>query len=128
MSGQYFVEVHTLDGTGGETTVTKQVSVENRNSASGAGVVTAGPNVLKASAGSMVTTFRTNSSLSLTLRVSLYSVAGELLKVLPGNPGTGSVSFDASGLASGTYLAMVQVLDGKGGILSRQTVKIAVIH
>ncbi len=128
-SGQYLVEVHTVDGSGGETTVIKEVSVEDRNTASGMGVVTAWPNVLNASKGSMTTTFHTNSSLSLTLQVSIYTLAGELVQVSSGDAGTGLVSWDASHVASGVYLAVVESIDPvKGGVVNRQILKIDVIR
>ncbi len=128
-SGQYLVEVHTVDGSGGETTVIKEVSVEDRNTASGMGVVTAWPNVLNASKGSMTTTFHTNSSLSLTLQVSIYTLAGELVQVNSGDAGTGLVSWDASHVASGVYLAVVELTNPNGGgLMGRQTLKLLVVH
>jgi uncharacterized repeat protein (TIGR01451 family) len=127
-SGQYFVEVHTLDGNGGETTVIKEVAVEDRNAVNGIGVVTAWPNQLLAAKGSMTTTFHTNSTLSLTLKASIYTVAGELVKVSTGAAGTNQASWDASGAASGTYLAAVQLFTPNGGLAGAQMLKIVVIH
>jgi flagellar hook assembly protein FlgD len=75
-SGQYLVEVHTTDGKGGEETVVKEVSVDDRNSTAGAGVVTARPNLLRGSQGPLTTTFHSDSSESLSLRVTVYTVAG----------------------------------------------------
>ncbi|HTC20492.1 MAG TPA: hypothetical protein VK859_06580, partial [bacterium] len=127
-SGQYFVEVHTVDGNGGETTVIKQVAVEDRNAVNGIGVVTAWPNLLNAAKGPMTTTFHTNSSLSLTLKVSIYTVAGELVHVASGNAGANQVSWDASGVASGTYLVVAELFTPTGGLAGQQILRIAVIH
>jgi hypothetical protein len=127
-NGQYLLEVHTTDGKGGDETVVKQVSVDDRNSSAGAGKVTAWPNVLKGGAASMGTTFHTNSSMNLTLRVSIYTVAGELVRTVQGDPGTNQASWDATGLASGVYFTVMELSDPKGISLGRQTVKILVLH
>ncbi len=99
----------------------------SHNNISGPGAVTAWPNILKASSGSMVTTFHTDSSFSLTLNVSIYTIAGELIQVIDGSQGSNQATWNATGLASGVYLAVVEEMDANGGLLSRQTVKIAVI-
>ncbi len=128
-SGQYIVEVNNQDaGMGTGTLLIQHVFVDDRNSSAGAGVITAWPNILKASSGSMVTTFHTNSSLSLTLNLSIYTVTGELVHVSNGSQGGSQVAWDATGLASGIYIASVEELDARGGLLNRQTVKIAIIH
>jgi hypothetical protein len=124
-SGEYLVEVHTTNGTGGEETVVKQVIVNDRNTAQGAGTVTAWPNVLKGS--SLTTTFNSNSSLSLTLEVSIYTVAGELVTKIVGQPGTNQATWNASGLASGVYLAVVDLDNSNGNSMGRQTLKVALI-
>ncbi|HTC21465.1 MAG TPA: hypothetical protein VK859_11495, partial [bacterium] len=127
-SGQYLVEVHTVDGQGGEETVVKEVSVDDRNSAAGAGVVTAWPNRLTASNGALTTTFHSNSAQSLTLGVSIYTVAGELVTTLEGGAGTNQASWNATGIASGLYLAVVNLTDSNGTSLGRQALKLIVIR
>lgn len=124
-NGQYLVEVQS--GTGAGAVLVQAVSVEDRNSSSGAGVVTAWPNVLRGSNGSMVTTFHTDSSLSLTLNASIYTVAGELIQVINGSQASNQATWNAAGVASGVYLAVVEELDANGGLLSRQILKIAVL-
>jgi uncharacterized repeat protein (TIGR01451 family) len=91
--------------------------------AAGAGRVTAWPNILKA--GSMVATFHTDSTSSPTLKVSIYTLAGELVQVINGSQGSNQAAWNASGVASGLYLAVVEEMDADGGLLSRQIVKIA---
>ncbi len=127
-SGQYFVEVHTMDGKGGETTVIKEVAVEDRNSVNGIGVVTAWPNQLVAAKGLMTTTFHNNSSMSLTLKVSIYTLAGELVQASTGAAGTNQASWDASQVASGAYLAVVEILNPNGGLAGKQILKLIVLH
>jgi hypothetical protein len=128
-SGEYFVEVHTVNGSGGETTVIKEVSVEDQNRVNGVGVVTAWPNILNASKGALTTTFHTNSSMSLNLKVSIYTVAGELVHQATGNDGANPPAWDASSVASGTYLAVVELINAaNGGVMGRQTIKLVVIH
>jgi hypothetical protein len=104
------------------------VAVEDRNAVNGIGVVTAWPNLLNAAKGPMTTTFHTNSSLSLTLKVSIYTVAGELVHVASGNAGANQVSWDASGVASGTYLVVAELFTPTGGLAGQQILRIAVIH
>ncbi|HTC20486.1 MAG TPA: hypothetical protein VK859_06550, partial [bacterium] len=127
-NGQYLVEVHNQDGTGGGAAIIEQVSVEDRNNSAGVGVVTAWPNLLRASNGPPVTTFHSDSAFSLTLRASIYTVAGEKVKDISGSPGSNEALWDATGLASGLYLAVVQETDSDGDLLSTQVVKVAIIH
>jgi uncharacterized repeat protein (TIGR01451 family) len=126
--GQYLVEVHTFDGNSGETTFTKQVSVLGGHRNDGLGLVTAWPNVLKPSSGNMTTTFHSSSTLNPTLDVSVYTLAGELLWRQVGAAGAGTQSYDASNLASGTYIAVVRMLNASGGSMGQQTVKFWVVR
>jgi hypothetical protein len=105
--------------------VTKQVSVQEPD---GTNLVIARPNILDASKGIMGTTFTTNSSMSLTLKISLYTTAGELVKVVQGDSGSGTAYLGASGLASGIYIAVVEVKDSQDRLVSRQTLKVLVRH
>jgi hypothetical protein len=45
-----------------------------------------------------------------------------------GVPGSGQVTWDASGKASGLYLAVVELLDSSGGNMGRQILKLIVVH
>jgi flagellar hook assembly protein FlgD len=126
-NGQYFIEVHTLDGQGREATVTKQLSVRDENKSSGVGKVTARPNILNSDNG-FRTVLKNDSAMSLALKNTVYTTAGELVGVMQGEAGTNQVVWDASGVASGLYLAVVEGIDSEGGLVSRQIVKIVVIH
>ena len=123
-SGQYYVEVHSVDGNGGTTTVTEQISVQAADSPN---IVMAQPNILDATKGITGTTFTAATS-GLTLRAYIYTVAGERVATLDGQAGQSNVYWNASGLASGIYIAVVTAKDSKGGLLSQQTLKVKVVH
>jgi flagellar hook assembly protein FlgD len=126
--GQYLVELHTVDGSGGETVFSQQVSVIDGHRSNGVGTITAWPNVLGA-AGPPLTTFHSDSSLPETLEVSVYDSAGELVRPAQKGPaGQGWVSFDGSGLASGIYLAVVRIDNPAGGLQGRHNLKLAITH
>ncbi len=123
-NGDYLIEVHWTDGKGGEEVVSKGVIVERGNSPVTNGNVYAAPNILK---GVSSTTVMVNSTTAMTLTVSLYDTAGELVKrPVTGESGTNQVSLDASGLASGLYLAVVDLTDVNGHLIQKQTTKIVV--
>jgi hypothetical protein len=127
-NGQYLIEVHTVDGQGGETVITQQVSVLGNNRKN-VGILQAEPNVLTKATG-LTTTIVDNSGLGLTLTAHLYTTAGELIsqKTNTGAAGSGQVTLDFSSLASGLYLVVVDGVNAKGGVVDHQTLKIAVFH
>jgi flagellar hook assembly protein FlgD len=126
-SGQYFIELKDNDGQGGDTTVIKQVTVVN--SGTSLGTVLAYPNPDKAATDGSVIHFVLNSTVSTTLKVKVYTMAGELVGKAEGLWGTGNVDWDTSGigLASGVYFAVVEIVDPQGGI-QRQILKILIIR
>ncbi|HJT23337.1 MAG TPA: hypothetical protein VJ873_02095, partial [bacterium] len=126
-SGQYFLEVHTTNGNSSETTVIKQVSVDGRAIGSGMGTVTVAPN--RVGRGSGPVTFYDNSTMSLNMQVSLYTLDGERTnRQAWGDNGINPPVLPTDGLASGTYIAVVELRNAQGGLMGRQTVKITVIH
>ena len=125
-NGQYFIEVHTANANGSETTVVEQVSVDGRASGGGMGTVSAAPNILRP--GSMTAVFHTTSTQGVTMKVALYTVAGELLGGVTGDNGAHPPQWNAGGAASGTYLAVVELRTATGGLLGHQVLKILVIH
>ena len=128
--GQYFVEVHSSDGQGGETIVTTKITVQGQNVGLGLGTLAAEPNVINGKSGTTVVTFTMkNSGMSLSLRASIYTLAGELVKVEQGTAGEPAVvSWDTAGMASGLYLAVVEEQGANGGGIQRQILKILVVH
>jgi hypothetical protein len=105
--------------------LTKQVTVENHGNP-GAGVVTAWPNILTRNNNVMI--FHTDSSQAQTIKISLYTVAGELVQVVSGDTGANPPQWDATGKASGVYIAVAESRDANGKLLGRQTFKVEVIH
>jgi hypothetical protein len=77
------------------------------------GKVTALPKILNG--GNTVTTITINTSMSLTLKVRLYDVAGELIKNIDGGTGQNRATLDVSGLSSGLYFAVVDLTDAATG-------------
>ncbi len=123
--GQYYVEVHSVDGNGGTTTLTEKVSVVGADSVN---LITAQPNILDGTKGITSTTFTANSPASLTLRTYVYTIAGERVATLDGQTGQNTVYWNALGLASGLYIAMVEAKDAAGNLAGRQTLKVMILH
>jgi fimbrial isopeptide formation D2 family protein len=124
-TGQYYVEVHSLDGTGGTTTVTEEVSVQGADTSN---LLAAQPNVLDTAKGITSTTFVANSTTSLTLHATIYTIAGERVATLDGPAGQNTVNWNAQGLASGIYIAVVTAKDATGNFMGRQTLKVLILH
>ena len=127
-NGQYFVEMQSTDGQGGASTITKQVSVDH-----GGLSLTGTPVVVYPNPDSQ----RVNGPLiqflgapGLTLRISIYTIAGELVQGgITGQAGSGQAAWDFSGrgIASGLYLADIEMTDSQGGF-QRQVTRIVIVH
>jgi uncharacterized repeat protein (TIGR01451 family) len=124
--GTYEIGLHWDNGEGITSDITRTVLVMG---AWASGMVVAQPNVLEASQGNMTTTFSgmgiANAS---TLTVRIYTIAGELLTTITGTPGIATAPWNASGMASGVYIAVVAVQDGSGGVVAQQRLKLLVLH
>ena len=126
-SGQYFVEITSADGQGGNTIIAQRISVLDGAAHNGMGAVFAQPNSLD-SANGFTTTFRDTTGESLTLTVHIYTIAGELAALVNGQAGTNAAPWNASNLASGLYLAVIDSVDANGGIVNHKTIKLLVVH
>jgi flagellar hook assembly protein FlgD len=124
-NGTYEIGVHWDNGNGEIQQLTRSIVVTGSRVS---GLVFAEPNELNLSQGVSVTTFVASVPGGLSVNVSIYTLAGERVKTIDGVPGANQVSWNATGLASGIYIGMVEVLDSEGGILQRQAVKVQVIH
>src|SRR5665213_337958 len=122
--GTYTVQFHWDNGHGEITNISRSVIVV----AGGvSGTVVAEPNVL--TTGQTLTTFNgTGITNAWTLNAKVYTIAGELVKSIPGTPGTAMAQWNAAGIASGVYVAVVQVQDSNGGVLENQLLKVLVLH
>jgi len=122
-NGHYEVEVHWADGKGSEEVVSRGVVVQSSNTPITTGKVFAKPSILKG--GVTTTTLQVNSGMSLTIQGKLYNVAGELMnKDIQGATGTGQASLDMSGLASGLYFVVVDLMDSQGRFAGHQVTQI----
>jgi flagellar hook assembly protein FlgD len=127
-SGQYLIEAHWSNGSGGDLVDTKQIAVLGSGSSPAEGKVYADPQVLKD--GITTTTIKINSPLQLTLSLRVYDIDGELLRNQQVVAATGSnqATWNASKLASGMYIVVVEMTGTNGQFVDRQTLKVLVIH
>jgi len=128
-SGQYYIEVYAVDGQGGETEITKKVTVLSDNAHQGMGNIVAEPNIVNPATGYTIL-IKSDSGQNLNLVYHVYNTAGELVhKPSPTDlTGPNTSTWDASGVASGLYFAVVDALNSQGGLAGRQNLKIIVIH
>jgi flagellar hook assembly protein FlgD len=124
-NGHYQVEVHSVDGTGGEQVITRGVVVRSGNTLITDGNVFAGPNILKE--GVTSTLIQVRSSVNYTLTARLYNTAGEVVKQpVTGKTGSNQVTLDVNGMASGLYFVMVDLTNTQGGVAAHQVTQIAI--
>ena len=123
-AGHYQMGVHWDNGLGGVTDITRGILV---TSGSVLDSITAQPNILSPVSG-MLTTFKVNSNQDLSVGVKVYTAAGEWVAGVEGAPGTNQVLWNAAGLASGLYLAVVEVSNDHGGVVQRQIRKVEVVR
>lgn len=123
--GTYTIQIHWDNGEGQTTDITRSVVVV---SGGANGTVLAEPNVLES--GSTLTTTFNGSGITNAwmLNVKIYTIAGELVRFIPGMPGNTSTQWTATGMASGIYIAAVQVQNANGGVIENQLLKILVLH
>jgi hypothetical protein len=65
---------------------------------------------------------------NVTVKARVYTIAGELLKTVEGNPGASQAVWDARGYASGTYFVDMEWSDANGKWMGRKVLKILVAH
>jgi hypothetical protein len=125
-NGQYTLEVHWSDATG-DTVITRSIVVLGSGNSPAGGKVYAYPQIL--GPGQTSTQFKINSDQTLTLMATVYDIAGERIEApVTGLPGTNVVNWSASRLASGIYIAVVEMTDSNGLFVDRQVTKIIVRH
>ncbi len=121
-NGNYFIEVHSTDGKGGETMIVTSVLVVNNPKPSLA-KVWAYPNPL--TDGIKIVTFQ-GAVPGLSLSVKIYDLAGELVTEVRGVAGTSQAAWNAAGIASGLYICKTEQKDSGDHVIARQTLKILV--
>jgi flagellar hook assembly protein FlgD len=122
--GTYTIQLHWDGGEGQTTNITRTVLVVGGGAS---GTVVAEPNVL--TNGQTLAVFNgTGIANAWTLNAKVYTIAGELVKNIPGTPGSATAQWNATGYASGVYIVAVQAQDSNGGILENQLLKVLVLH
>jgi uncharacterized repeat protein (TIGR01451 family) len=123
--GTYEIQLRWDNGQGTTTNITRSVVVMGSGVS---GEIVAEPNVLICGQ-TMVTVFNAMGvSGASTLTVRIYTIAGEWVATIPGTAGTATAPWNASGLASGVYIAAAEARDVNGGFICRQLMKILVLH
>jgi len=125
-NGHYQLTARWTNSQGGTTDITRGLMViRPGDSATG---ISVRPNVLRISSGLTQVTFENHSEQSLTLRGKVYNLSGELVAGFQGDPGVPQAFWNAQGVASGVYLAVLETLNANGGVTNRQIFKIIVIR
>jgi len=124
--GTYTIQLHWDNGQGQTTDISRTVVVLAGAGASG--TVVAEPNML--SPGQMTTTFNgTGIANAMALSVKIYTIAGQMVPAtISQTPGIAIAQWNATGMASGLYLAVVEAQNSSDGIIQTQTLKILVLH
>jgi flagellar hook assembly protein FlgD len=126
--GTYTISVHWSNGTSLAQNISRLVTVLAGNGPGGS--VVARPNSLNANNG-MTTTFDASRvQNAASVKVQLYTVTGEFIKSVSSNSGGDLIaaSWDATGMASGIYIAVATVENANGGVVKTQRLKILVVH
>jgi uncharacterized repeat protein (TIGR01451 family) len=124
-NGHYELEVHYVDGRGGSETVGLGVVVQATGKGPLEDAVSVSSNLI--TGGATTATITVARPESYDMKVSLYNVAGELIRKGPfTSSGTNQVTFDLSGLSSGLYFAITDLYEaGTGRFVLRKTFKVA---
>jgi hypothetical protein len=124
--GSFTILINWDNGQGSTTDISRTVMVIP--SSGSTGVAIARPNVLEPSQ-TMTTTFDGSGvANAYAVNAKVYTIAGQLISPIQGAPGTALAYWNASGMASGIYFAVVDVLDANGGNIDHQIFKILVLH
>ena len=129
-SGEYFIEVESAVQGSTKQQIVMPIHVQDNNASSLSDVVL-GPNPVKLSQATVANFYFNNLSNDVTgIAVKIYTVAGELTQTLNNTPGNLAMipwNLSQANLASGTYLAVVE-LSGNHGLLGRKVVQVVVLH
>ncbi len=122
--GNYILSVHWDQGTGATEDITRIVQV-TAGETNQHWTLSACPNFLSSSDG-FKTAFKFSSLQPYTLRVQIYDIAGERVATIKEDPGSQQTLWNASGMASGYYIAVVDVINSNGAVTFRQKLKIVI--
>jgi uncharacterized repeat protein (TIGR01451 family) len=122
--GQYYLEIKSTDGQGGETQFTQSVAV--LQSGDSLASISVYPNPMNPSVFGDLLTFKDPTG-ALSLSVRIYTLAGELVSMPPlVNAGSGAFTLNISKLASGLYIADIEMSNSTGGT-QRQLTRVAIL-
>jgi large repetitive protein len=124
--GVYTIAVHWNDGTGQTSDISREIIVMPGPGASG--IAVARPNVLNATNGMTATFDATGIQNAYSIKVQVYTMTGQLVQVLTSPQGSPIVPWNATGMASGIYIAVMEVDNSNGGVISRQRLKVLLLH
>ena len=129
-SGIYFLEVKTNGPDAGSEQTVMPIRIINNGQNGIAGVVMA-PNPINLNKDTQAT-FLINVGASQVdnVKVKIYTLAGELrqtLMSLPGNSNQVIWNLSGGNIASGTYIAVLE-MNYNGGVIGRKVLKVVVIH
>jgi len=124
--GVYTIEVHWNNGSGQTSDISREIIVMPGSNT--IGVAVARPNVLNEANG-MITTFdATGVQNAYSIKVQVYTMTGQLIQTLTSSQGLPQTQWNASGMASGIYIAVMEIDNSSGGMLNRQRLKILLLH
>ncbi len=124
--GVYSVNINWNDGSGHTQNISREITVLTETMATGAAV--AKPNVLNSANGMTATFDATNVSGAYSIQVQIYTMAGEKVRTLSSFHGFPQVGWIATGMASGIYVASVNIQNAGGGTIGTQRLKVLVLH
>lgn len=129
-SGTYFLEIKSEPENQEHQETIMPIVIQNNNANGIVGVVM-GPNPIHLDQTTQAKFFiNPGGSAFDGVNVKIYTIAGELLTSfhnVSGNPALAVWDLSAGGVASGTYLAVVE-MHFNGGIIGRKIVKVIVFH
>ncbi len=129
-NGNYFIEVKSIIPDQGSQELIREVKVVNNGETAAAGIVLA-PNPISLRIDNQAQFLLNGLSPEVVeSRARIYTIAGELIKILVNDPGNPAViTWDLSSpLASGTYLAVVEMNSPSGGLVGRKIMKVVIFH
>ncbi len=124
--GVYTVNVHWYDGSGQTTDISRDIVVEAGYSVNG--VVLAEPNTLNSAHGFSTNFDARGVQNAYAIKVRLFTISGQWIQTLISLSGDPEVSWNAAGMASGIYIAVVDVDNSTGGLVGRQKLKVLLVH
>jgi hypothetical protein len=122
-NGQYYIELRVQDGKGGNGVVDLPVAVLSDRT--GGQQLVVKQNVMTRENPVAVVE---SGVLGGTVNAKVYSLTGVLVRTLTGVPGTGQVSLDSAGLASGVYILVGDVKDADGKLKETFKMKAMVVR